>query len=120
MSLLKQKSDNMRESGIELLRIILMFQVVFLHICSYGGEPDTLLVTGFSAGGFATSLLADDVFKQNAGVCVYCYTGIFFGQLKIKSEHQERIAEDKKDVYPDAVLFADHTCRYAQHRCGAR
>lgn len=66
------------------------------------------------------SLLADDVFKQNAGVCVYCYTGIFFGQLKIKSEHQERIAEDKKDVYPDAVLFADHTCRYAQHRCGAR
>ena len=27
----------------------------------YVGEPDTLLVTGFSAGGFATSLLADDV-----------------------------------------------------------
>lgn len=27
----------------------------------YTGTPDTLLVTGFSAGGFATSLLADDV-----------------------------------------------------------
>lgn len=27
----------------------------------YVGKPDTLLVTGFSAGGFATSLLADDV-----------------------------------------------------------
>ena len=27
----------------------------------YVGEPDTLLITGFSAGGFATSLLADDV-----------------------------------------------------------
>ena len=39
------------------------------------GEPDTLLVTGFSAGGFATSLLADDVIDrfptaQNITVCV--------------------------------------------------
>lgn len=31
------------------------------EIKAYVGEPDTLLVTGFSAGGFATSLLADDV-----------------------------------------------------------
>ncbi|MSS12422.1 pectin acetylesterase [Bifidobacterium tsurumiense] len=30
----------------------------------YVGEPDTLLVTGFSAGGFATSLLADDVIDR--------------------------------------------------------
>ena len=41
----------------------------------YVGEPDTLLVTGFSAGGFATSLLADDVIDrfpsaQNITVCV--------------------------------------------------
>ena len=41
----------------------------------YVGEPDTLLVTGFSAGGFATSLLADDVISrfpsaQNITVCV--------------------------------------------------
>lgn len=28
------------------------------------GNPDTLLVTGFSAGGFATSLLADEVISQ--------------------------------------------------------
>ena len=39
------------------------------------GEPDTLLVTGFSAGGFATSLLADDVIDrfpsaENVTVCV--------------------------------------------------
>ena len=38
-------------------------------------EPDTLLVTGFSAGGFATSLLADDVIERfpsakNITVCV--------------------------------------------------
>ncbi len=41
----------------------------------YVGEPDTLLVTGFSAGGFGTSLLADDVIDrfpsaQNITVCV--------------------------------------------------
>ena len=41
----------------------------------YVGEPDTLLVTGFSAGGFATSLLADDVIDrfpsaENITVCV--------------------------------------------------
>ncbi len=41
----------------------------------YVGEPDTLLVTGFSAGGFATSLLADDVIDRfpsakNITVCV--------------------------------------------------
>ncbi len=42
---------------------------------SYVGEPDTLLVTGFSAGGFGTSLLADDVIDRfpsakNVTVCV--------------------------------------------------
>ncbi|MGU7918698.1 pectin acetylesterase-family hydrolase [Streptococcus suis] len=31
---------------------------------AYIGNPDTLLVTGFSAGGFATSLLADDVISH--------------------------------------------------------
>ena len=41
----------------------------------YVGNPDTLLVTGFSAGGFATSLLADDVIDrfpsaENITVCV--------------------------------------------------
>ncbi len=41
----------------------------------YVGEPDTLLITGFSAGGFATSLLADDVIDRfpsakNITVCV--------------------------------------------------
>lgn len=41
----------------------------------YIGNPDTLFVTGFSAGGFATSLLADDVIDRfpsatNITVCV--------------------------------------------------
>ncbi|MBQ6420919.1 MAG: pectin acetylesterase [Clostridia bacterium] len=45
------------------------------QIKSYVGAPDTLLVTGFSAGGFAASLLADDVIDRfpsakNITVCV--------------------------------------------------
>ena len=41
----------------------------------YIGEPDALLVTGFSAGGFAAALLADDVMEhfpscKNTTVCV--------------------------------------------------
>lgn len=45
------------------------------QIKPYVGEPDTLLVTGFSAGGFAISLLADDVIDrfpsaENITVCV--------------------------------------------------
>ena len=45
------------------------------QIKPYVGEPDTLLVTGFSAGGFGTSLLADDVIDrfpsaENITVCV--------------------------------------------------
>ena len=45
------------------------------QVKQYIGEPDTLLVTGFSAGGFGTSLLADDVIDrfptaENVTVCV--------------------------------------------------
>ena len=45
------------------------------QVKKYLGEPDALLVTGFSAGGFATSLLADDVIDrfpsaENVTVCV--------------------------------------------------
>lgn len=45
------------------------------EVKKYIGEPDTLLVTGFSAGGFAASLLADDVIARfpaagNITVCV--------------------------------------------------
>ena len=45
------------------------------QVRQYIGEPDALLVTGFSAGGFATSLLADDVIDRfhsakNVTVCV--------------------------------------------------
>ncbi len=45
------------------------------QIKPYVGEPETLLVTGFSAGGFGTSLLSDDVIDRfpsakNITVCV--------------------------------------------------
>ncbi|MBR3001323.1 MAG: pectin acetylesterase [Oscillospiraceae bacterium] len=50
--------------------------VAFLEqIKPYVGKPETLLVTGFSAGGFGTSLLSDDVIDRfpsakNITVCV--------------------------------------------------
>ncbi|MEC0125515.1 MULTISPECIES: pectin acetylesterase-family hydrolase [Paenibacillus] len=37
------------------------FSLFMKEAVKYTGTPDTLLVTGFSAGGFGTSLLADDV-----------------------------------------------------------
>lgn len=45
------------------------------EVKAYAGEPDTLLITGFSAGGFASSILADDVINrfptaENVTVCV--------------------------------------------------
>ena len=45
------------------------------EVSPYIGEPDALLVTGFSAGGFAAALLADDVMEhfpscKNTTVCV--------------------------------------------------
>ena len=45
------------------------------QVKQYVGELETLLVTGFSAGGFAASLLADDVIErfpsaENVTVCV--------------------------------------------------
>lgn len=51
------------------------YSALIEEIKEYVGEPDTLLVTGFSAGGFATSLLADNVIDRfptarNITVCV--------------------------------------------------
>ena len=47
----------------------------YTNYSAFVGSPDTLLITGFSAGGFATSLLADDVIDrfpsaENITVCV--------------------------------------------------
>lgn len=51
------------------------YEAFIEQIRPYVGEPDTLLVTGFSAGGFAASLLSDDVIgrfptARNITVCV--------------------------------------------------
>lgn len=51
------------------------YSALIEQIKPYVGDPDTLLVTGFSAGGFATALLADDVIDRfpsagNITVCV--------------------------------------------------
>ena len=43
-----KNQTKMRDSGIELLRIILMLQVVFLHVCDYGGYTKTAVHAGGS------------------------------------------------------------------------
>lgn len=40
------KVNKKRESGIELLRIILMIQIVFLHISDYGGYKEAAMTIG--------------------------------------------------------------------------
>lgn len=84
MSLLKQKTDNMRESGIELLRIILMFQVVFLHICSYGGYYHH--VTAF--GDFQTFLYWLMMFLSRTPVYVYI---VILGYFSVSSKSNQSI-----------------------------
>lgn len=51
------------------------YSLLMNSVLKYVEDSDTLLVTGFSAGGFATSLLADDVINYfpkatNINVCV--------------------------------------------------
>ncbi len=42
----------------------LNYKKVMEEALSFIGEPDTLLITGYSAGGFAAALLAEDVINQ--------------------------------------------------------
>lgn len=84
MSLLKQKSGNMRESGIELLRIILMFQVVFLHICSYGGYYHHV----YKFGDFQTWLYWFMMFLSRTPVYVYI---VILGYFSISSKSNQSI-----------------------------
>ena len=63
----------------------------------YVGNPDTLLVTGFSAGGFATSLLADDVIDrfpsaENITVCVDSSLLLYDGWHETADGLQEKIS----------------------------
>jgi len=47
-TVVQNRGKKTRDSGIELLRIILMLQVIFLHVCTYGGYYDTATEIGGS------------------------------------------------------------------------
>lgn len=47
-NIIQTQGKKTRDSGIELLRIILMLQVIFLHVCTYGGYNKTAIEIGGS------------------------------------------------------------------------
>lgn len=46
------KTKGIRNSGIELLRIIMMLQVIYLHVCAFGGFTDIAKYHGGKLGMF--------------------------------------------------------------------
>lgn len=73
------KSVKIRESGIELLRIISMLQVIFLHVCAYGGYSDFARHDSFMFNRVFFELL-----YLSSRCPVYVYI-IIFGYFSVKS-----------------------------------
>ena len=48
----KTKSNPLRESGVELLRIFMMLQVIYLHVCMFGGFTNIGTNSGGKLGMF--------------------------------------------------------------------
>lgn len=66
-----------RESGIELLRILLMIQIVFLHISLYGGYYDMAMELG---GGDSENLGGVvDIVPVSSSLDVYI-DWLFYGE----------------------------------------
>ena len=102
MSLLKQRSGNMRESGIELLRIILMFQVVFLHICSYGGYTEHLS----SIGGVQGAAYWFMMFLSRTPVYVYIVILGYFSVCSKSNQSIKGILPKIKKMYAPMLFFS--------------
>ena len=83
----------------------------------YIGEPDTLLVTGFSAGGFATSLLADDVIDRfpsanNVTVCVDSSLLLYDGWHETAQDLWESPTEITERFTTDNIVLDSLTALY--------
>ncbi|MGN1112209.1 MAG: acyltransferase family protein [Acutalibacteraceae bacterium] len=92
----------MRESGIELLRIILMFQVVFLHICSYGGYYHHI----YPLGDFQTWLYWFMMFLSRTPVYVYI---VILGYFSVSSKSNQSIngvLPKIKKMYAPMIFFS--------------
>ncbi len=89
-----------RESGIELLRILLMLQVVFLHICSYG----TYSKFGSKAGGMDGLLYW--VVMMLSRTPVYMYI-VIMGYFMISKEMTMKDAWNKiKSIYLVVIFYS--------------
>lgn len=87
-----KKPKPIRQSGIELLRIIMMLQVIFLHIRSYGGYEEIL--KGFSGVNLAIGYTL--TFTTRCPIYVYI---IIFGYFTVKS----RTGKSINDVFSKAL-----------------
>lgn len=100
MSLLKQRNGKMRESGIELLRIILMLQVVFLHVCDHGGFTENMA----DIGSFPTAVFWCVFYSSRTPVYVYM---LLLGYFSVSSRSNQTISgiipKAKKTYFP--MLF---------------
>ncbi len=90
-----------RESGIELLRILLMLMVIFIHVCVYGGYSD-----------IATHYLAvpERVFYHlvylSSRCCVYVYI-IVFGYFSVTSNKSlENIKVKIAKIYLPMLFYS--------------
>ena len=83
----------------------------------YVGKPDTLLVTGFSAGGFATSLLADDVIDrfpsaENITVCVDSSLLLYDGWHETAADLWQSPEEISDRLTTDNIVLDSLTALY--------
>ena len=90
------------------------------QIKPYVGEPDTLLVTGFSAGGFAASLLADDVIDRfpsakNITVCVDSSLLLYDGWHETAVDLWQSPKEISDRLVTDNLVLDSLTALYEKH-----
>ena len=90
------------------------------QIKPYVGEPDTLLVTGFSAGGFAASLLADDVIErfpsaENVTVCVDSSLLLYDGWHDTAVDLWKSPTEISDRLTTDNLVLDSLTAIYEKH-----
>ena len=91
----------------------------------YIGEPDTLLVTGFSAGGFAAALLADDVMDRlpsarNVTVCVDSSLLLYDGWYQTATElwHSPSVISER--LKTDNLVLDSLTALYEKRGNGVK
>lgn len=102
LNLLKQKSGAMRESGIELLRIILMFQVVFLHICDYGKYSTNVQ----AIGGVQTLLYWLMMLCSRTPVYVYIVILGYFSVSSKSNQNFRDILPKVKKMYLPMIFYS--------------